>query len=133
MLRNTKRSTSRNSTSPVPGPRLIETPANITTATDGDDIMGISPEVPPIQPSSLRGLRFPSLQETSPFQMPTDQQHWFSMQTKIETDAPKLTNAILSMYKGLGMIRRIKCFRYHCLKSFFVYPNESLEYLLIPF
>ena len=83
----------------MPGPRLIETPAIITNATDGDNIMGISPEVPSIQPSSLRGLRFPSLQETSPFQMPTDQQHWFSMQTKIETDAPKLTNAILSMYK----------------------------------
>ena len=75
MLRNTKRSTSRNATSPVPGPRLIEIPANITTATDGDDITGISPEVPPIQPSSLRKLRFPSLQETSPFQMSTDQQH----------------------------------------------------------
>ena len=82
MLRNAKRSTSRKRNPPVPGPRLMETPANITTATDGDDIMGISPEVPPIQPSSFRGLPSPLLQETSPFKMPSDQQHWFSIQTK---------------------------------------------------
>ena len=93
MLRPNLRSNARHGTTPLPGPRPIDVSAAI--ADEGGDTTG-SPAVPTMQPSGLRGLRFPQLLENAQIQVDSNQETWYKMQTEIEKRAPRLLNGILS-------------------------------------